>query len=86
MDQVLRTQGNSTYHNEIQSSISGLKVSDGIIVRDNLIEIVYAYTKALDEQNNIGIYCTVFSPLVSGNPGGEPVFGKHIHVDYAHNQ
>jgi|MDSW01.2.fsa_nt_gb hypothetical protein len=86
VDQVLRTQGNSTYHNEIQSSISGLKVSDGIIVRDNLIEIVYAYTKALDEQNNIGIYCTVFSPLVSGNPGGEPVFGKHIHVDYAHNQ
>ena len=86
VEQVLRTQGNSTYHNDIQTSISGLKVSDGVINRDNLIEIVYAYTKAIDEQNNIGIYCTVFSPLVSDDTSGKSVFGKHLHIDYAHNQ
>ena len=86
VEQALKTQGNSSYYNDIQTSISGLKVSDGLIVRDNLIEIVYAYTKSIDSQNNIGIYCTVFSPLVSANTAGDPLFGKHLHVDYAHNQ
>jgi hypothetical protein len=86
VEEVLKTQGNSTYHNDIQTSISGLRVSDGMIVRDNLIEIVYAYTKAIDEDNNIGIYCTVFSPLISSSTGTDPIYAKHIHVDYAHNK
>lgn len=86
VEEVLKTQGNSTYHNDIQTSISGLRVSDGMIVRDNLIEIVYAYTKSIDENNNIGIYCTVFSPLLSSSTGTDPLYAKHIHVDYAHNQ
>tara|TARA_Y100001938_G_scaffold118763_1_gene164279 strand:- start:2474 stop:4588 length:2115 start_codon:yes stop_codon:yes gene_type:complete len=86
VEAVLKTQGSSTNYNDVQTSISGLKVSDGLIVRDNLVEIVYAYTKSIDENNNIGIYCTVFSPLLSHNAGTDPLFAKHLHVDYAHNK
>jgi hypothetical protein len=48
--------------------------------RDKLIEIVYAYTRQLDDNDVPGIYCTVFNPQVPD------VFAKHELLDYAHGK
>lgn len=48
---------------------------------DNLIEVVYAYARQLDENNVPGMYCTVFAPQISTDK-----FAKHELLGYAHNR
>jgi hypothetical protein len=48
---------------------------------ENLIEIVYAYNRAVDEDGAVGIYQTIFCPNA-----GEGVYAKHELTGFAHNK
>jgi hypothetical protein len=48
---------------------------------ENLIEIVYAYNRAVDEDGAVGIYQTIFCPNA-----GDDVFARHELTGYAHNR
>ena len=50
--------------------------------RDNLVEIVWAYTRQLDSDGVPGIWYTIMCPTLSGDDG----YAKHEMLDYAHNQ
>jgi len=47
----------------------------------HMIEIVYAYSKLLDEDNVQGVYCTIFCPRA-----GSEIFASHKLLGYAHNE
>lgn len=49
-----------------------------------LIEVVHAYQRLIDENNVLGIWCTTFSPHVTGDAQGRPLAAKHEFVDYGH--
>ncbi len=55
--------------------------------RDNLVEVVWAYTRQLGPDGVPGVYYTIFSPLVgqSGHGTG-PDHAKHEMLDYAHGE
>ena len=48
---------------------------------ENLIEIVYAYAKAIDEKGTVGIYQTIFCPEAK-----QDLYAKHELTGYAHNK
>lgn len=47
----------------------------------NLIEVVYAYTRSLDANNVSGIYCSIFCPKSSME-----TYAKHELLGFAHNK
>jgi hypothetical protein len=49
--------------------------------RDNLVEVVWAYTRQLDDNGVPGIFYTIFCPGAEGE-----LFAKHEMLDYAHNE
>ena len=61
------------------SYTSGL-ASNSIMDRENLIEIVYAYQKSIDEDGVPGVFYTVFSPQVGDK------WGYFEALDYGHGQ
>ena len=48
---------------------------------ENLIEVVYAYVKAIDSEGTVGIYQTIFCPEAQ-----EDLYAKHELTGYAHNK
>lgn len=62
-------------------------ISGGDFTRkDNLIEVVYAYAKRLNEDDIPGVYCTIFHPMVVGADGDEELYAKHELLDYSHGE
>ena len=53
---------------------------NSVLDRENLIEVVYAYQKAVDEDGVPGVFYTVFSPQVGDK------WGYFEALDYAHGQ
>ena len=54
-----------------------------------LIEVVWGYTRGVDEDGVPGLYCTTFSPHLQArqpNPEDRGLYGKHELVDLAHGQ
>jgi len=47
----------------------------------HMIELVYAYTKGIDENGSQGIYCTIFCPRA-----GSEIYASHELLGYAHNK
>lgn len=78
VEAAANTAGKMSYFGDPTDSISALGTSP-IIRQDNLIEIVYAYAKQINEDGVPGIYCTVFSSLVE-----DELYAKHELLDYAH--
>ena len=64
---------------------SGVSAFNEYNRKDNLIEVVWAYTRQLDEDGVPGIFYTVFSPLVGQNGDG-PDVAKHELLDYSHGE
>ncbi len=80
VEEAATTAGKQSWYTDPMDTITSLTASP-IIRQDNLIEIVYAYTRQLDENGVPAIYCTVFSPLV-----GQDLYAKHELLDYAHGE
>jgi len=76
--QAIATRGRFSNFSDYTYTI-GL-TNNAVLDRENLIEVVYAYQKALDEDGVPGVYCTVFCPQV-GN-----AWGKFELIDYEHGQ
>ena len=84
VDQALHTAGKSAGLSDVSRVLSAL--ADNVVERrDNLVEIVWAYTRQLDSNGVPGIFYTVFCPMLGSNDGEEQVFAKHEMLDYAHN-
>ena len=82
VDEAINTAGKSMNYLD-QPTLDGL-VSE-FSRADNLIEIVWAYTRQLDEGGVPSIYYTVFNPLMS-SVDGVPKYALHEMLDYGHNQ
>jgi len=54
--------------------------NNALLNRQHLIEVCYAYQKAIDEDGVPGVYCTVFSPQVGDK------WGKFELLEYNHGQ
>jgi hypothetical protein len=76
---AIATRGRfSNYEN--YSTLQGLN-KNPLIDRANLIEVVYAYQKALDESTGLtGVFCTVFCPQAT------ELYGKFEAIEYSHGQ
>jgi hypothetical protein len=81
VDEALNTAGRGLNYLD-QTALSGL-VSE-FNRSDNLVEIVWAYTRSLDANGVPSIYYTVFCPLTS-SVDGKQRFAVHEMLDYAHN-
>ncbi len=80
VESALNTAGKSMGLNDVSRALSALTDST-IERRDNLVEVVWAYTRQLDENGVPGIFYTIFCPGSEGE-----LFAKHEMLDYAHNQ
>lgn len=53
----------------------------------NLIEVIHAFARGVDESKVPGVYCTTFHSLVNRRPGGQGVLAaKHELIDYPHGE
>lgn len=82
VDEAVHTAGKSLNYLD-QTTLTGL-VSE-FNRGDNLIEVVWAYTRQLDGNGVPSIYYTVFCPLLQAIDGKQK-YGLHEMLDYAHNQ
>jgi len=80
VESALNTAGKSMGLNDVSRALSALTDST-IERRDNLVEVVWAYSRQLDENGVPGIFYTIFCPCTEGE-----LFAKHEMLDYAHNQ
>lgn len=77
IEQAVTTLGKSEGGAESLLSVSAA----GIDRQQNMIEIIYAYSRQISPDGVPAVYCTVFSPVV-----GESVYAKHELLDYAHGE
>ena len=82
VEEALHTAGKSLNYLD-QTTLTGL-VSE-FNRGDNLVEIVWAYTRQLDGNGVPSIYYTVFCPLMQSVDGTQK-FALHEMLDYAHNE
>ena len=66
VEEALKTAGKSLSYNDISQAVSSLS-SNSIERRDNLVEVVWAYTRQLDTNGVPGIWYTIFCPTLSGD-------------------
>lgn len=76
--QAIASRGKFSNYSDYTYSM-GL-TNNALLDRENLIEVVYGYQKALNEDGIPGVYCTVFCPQVLGS------YGKFDDLDYEHGQ
>ena len=80
VEAAVRTKGNSS---EFASRDMVLDVAGVNMFEDRFVEVVWAYTKEVDEDGVPGVYCTVFCPAAIGSNGGE-LYAKQELLDYGH--
>tara|TARA_Y100000593_G_C4306562_1_gene336068 strand:- start:973 stop:2832 length:1860 start_codon:yes stop_codon:yes gene_type:complete len=86
VEAALNTSGKQM--NYLDADIFGTSGTASSIERhDHLVEIVWAYTRQLNEDGIPSIYCTVFCPLLGNlaNHGENTPHAKHFMLPYAHN-
>jgi hypothetical protein len=54
--------------------------------QNDLIEVIYAYARQVDEDGILGIYYTVFHAKVTTGADQQPLYAKHELLDYAHGK
>ncbi len=83
VEAAVKTAGRSTEFHDFSQQISDM-TSSHVDRQDNLIEVVYAYSRQLDENDIPGIYYTIFSPMAQTGDGGTDIHAKHELLDYMH--
>lgn len=68
VEKAVHTAGKSLGLNDVSRALSALTDST-IERRDNLVEIVWAYTRQLDSNGVPGIWYTIFCPMLNTNEG-----------------
>lgn len=81
MEEAVNTAGKSGYLHDSNLIPLINSVPNAVEKANNLIEIVYAYARQLDESGKSAIYYTVFCPQTRND-----LYGKHDILDYAHGE
>ena len=84
VEEALKTAGKSVEFHDFSQSIADLTVNREITMYDNLVEVVYAYSRQVDKNGVPGIYYTVFNPMMPNEVDGETLYAKHELLDYVH--
>ena len=79
VDEAVKTTGMSDWYSEPNLIPATTNIGNTLERADNLIEIVYSYTRQIGPNGVPCIYYTVFCPNTS-----ESLFAKHEMLDYAH--
>ena len=81
VESAARTMGNHYYFNDPNLVPTTTMLNTNVQRGDNLIELVWAYYRQLDNKDVPAIYYTVFCPQV-----GSDLYGIQDLLNYAHNQ
>lgn len=81
MEEAVNTAGKSGYLHDSNLVPLINSVPNAVEKANNLIEIVYAYARQLDENGKAAIYYTVFCPQTQND-----LYGKHEILEYAHGE
>jgi hypothetical protein len=81
VEEAANCAGKSSWYADPNLVPTTTNVTNTIHRADNLVEIVYAYTRQIGPDGIPSIYYTVFCPQVS-----EDLYAKHELLDYAHGQ
>lgn len=79
VEEAVQTTGMSDWYSEPNLVPATTNIGNTLERADNLIEIVYAYNRQINENGVPCIYYTVFCPNTR-----EKLFAKHEMLDYAH--
>ena len=81
VDDAISTSGNMSWYTDPNVvPVATLMKSQEYRSR-NLIEVIYSYSKQIDANGNLCLYCTIFCPN-----GNKSLFFKHSKLDYAHGK
>lgn len=81
VEEAANCAGKSSWYADPNLVPTTTNVTNTINRADNLVEIIYAYTRQINEDGIPCIYYTVFCPQVQ-----ESLYAKHDVLDYAHGQ
>ena len=82
VEKVKATSG--TYQHHWDRGVSPVqRVTDSANDSQNMVEVVYAYSRRVDEYGRPGVYLTVFSPNYTAGENGEDAFASHTLVKEA---
>lgn len=84
VEEALKTAGKSAEFHDFSQNVTDLSVNKSLTMYDNLVEVVYAYSRQVDKNGVPGIYYTIFNPLMSSGVDGEELYAKHELLDYSH--
>jgi hypothetical protein len=81
VEQAVNCMGMQSQFNDPNLLPAAALINYQVSRQDNLIELVYAYSRLIDENNIQGIYQTIFCPQA-----GSEDFASHGLLGYAHNK
>ena len=81
IDEAILTAGKATAYNDPNVLPAASLINYQVNRNNHLIEIIYAYSKLLDENNVQSVYCTIFAPVA-----GSENYASHEMLGYAHNE
>jgi len=81
LDSAANTAGLSSQYNDPNLMPAASLINNQVHRNDNLIELVYAYSRSIDEDGIQGVYQTIFCPI-----NGTELYASHDLLGYAHNK
>jgi hypothetical protein len=87
IEEAVKTSGKSSVWASGNLSTTGnYSLFENVDREDDLIEVVFAYTRQVNEDGIPGVYFTVFSPHISSAPDGRHLWAHHGLLNYAHGK
>lgn len=81
IEQAVNTAGLSSQYSDPNLMPAASLINNQVHRNDNLIELVYAYSRQIDEDGIQGVYQTIFCPI-----NGTELYASHELLGYAHNK
>jgi hypothetical protein len=81
VEDAVKTAGSASSYNDPNVLPAAALTNYQVDRNNHLIEIIYAYSKLLDENNVQSVYCTIFAPVA-----GSENYASHEMLGYAHNE
>jgi len=81
VDEAINTSGNISWYTDPNIVPVATLMGNQQYRNRNLIEVIYAYARQIDESGNLCIYYTIFCPNAKGS-----AYFKHDKLAYAHNK
>jgi hypothetical protein len=81
VEEAVNTAGMQSQFNDPNLLPAAALINYQVNRNDNLIELVYAYSRQLNESNQTGVYQTIFCPQ-----SGSTNYAQHELLGYAHNK